>query len=290
MKHPDENGDNVRKRHIVPPDTEPIRLSDYAKEIFPEITSGKGIKKAIKRGEIRLDGKQVNTGDWISPGQLITWHFSKQKVPKAFPMDLRIIYQDNHIALVNKPPNIVVSGNQYRTIQNALIHNLPVLKRQDSLPWPRPAHRLDHPTSGILLVVRSYPAQSEINHFFSNKMILKHYQALVKGKLDTYGQIDFPIEEKQAITRYRVNRYFRSSNTTLVDLYPQTGRTHQLRIHMAHLGYPILGDSIYGGEADDKGKNLSLHAKALKFTHPVRRSYIELQVKLPRHFHKNMKK
>jgi len=278
----------VLQQHIVPPDTPLERLSDYAQKIFTEIPTRKGIQKAIKRGEIRVDGQQATTGMWVQPLQKLEWVESQLSPPKLFPLTLEVCYEDEYMAIVHKPAGYPVSGNRYRTIEAALPHNLQSTDTQDALPWPRPVHRLDVPTSGLLLIAKTRLAQTRLGHQLEHKHIHKHYQAIVVGALPQSGCISLPIEDKTAVTTYqRVARGASLQNDylTLVNLFPQTGRTHQLRIHMSMLGYPIVGDDLYGVPGKIlKNKGLMLAAVGLRLTHPIHSQELAVNVPTPHKF------
>lgn len=274
--------------HTVPPDTNAIRLSDYAVGIFRIITTRKGIKKAIKKGCVCIDGLPANTGRWVQPGQVIQLMEPETKPVKVFKLHLDIIFEDQYMAVVNKPAGIVVSGNQYRTIQNALTFNLKTSTVEDALSCPMPAHRLDHATSGLLLVAKTRKARVALGRQFENKEIKKKYQAIAIGKLPAVGTIDIPIEGKAAHTRFDVDRIVQSlknSYLTLVNLYPATGRTHQLRIHLAKSGWPILGDKLYGEKGMIlKHKGLFLTAVGLSFAHPITKELLMINKDAPAKF------
>ncbi len=274
--------------HTVPPNTSAARLSDYAVSIFRIITTRKGIKKAIKKGCVWIDGVPADTGRWVAPGQVIQLMEPEQKPIKVFPLRVDIIFEDAYIAVVNKPAGVVVSGNQYRTIQNALAFNLKSSIAEDALATPMPAHRLDHATSGLLLIAKTRSARVLLGKQFENKQIEKKYQAIVIGKLPNSGTIDLPIEGKVSHTRFETTRIVQSLKNeylTLVDLYPSTGRTHQLRIHLAKSGWPILGDKLYGTEGMIlKNKGLFLTAVGLSFLHPITEEQMTIDKEAPAKF------
>ena len=275
--------------HTVPPNISSIRLSDYAVGIFRIIPTRKGIKKAIKKGLVMIDGLPADTGRWVQSGQVIQLMEPERKPIKIFKLPLTVFFEDEYIAVVNKPGGIVVSGNQYRTIQNALPFNLATSKMEDALHCPMPAHRLDHATSGLLLVAKTRKARVVLGEQFESKQIEKKYQAIVIGTTPHSGTIDLHIDGRVAHTRFETNQVVRSlKNTylTLVDLYPTTGRTHQLRIHLAKSGWPILGDKLYG-EAGMilKNKGLFLTAVGLSFLHPITEKQMTIQKEAPNKFH-----
>jgi len=275
---------NLLETHTVPPDIRSnIRLSDYAVGIFRIIPTRKGIKKAIKKGCV--NGLPADTGRWVQSGQVIQLMEPELRPSKIFEFPLTILFEDNYIAVINKPAGIVVSGNQYRTIQNALSYNLTDSIAEDALACPMPAHRLDHATSGLLLIAKTRKARVVLGKYFENRQIDKKYQAIVIGKTLASGTIDFLIDGKAAHTRFETNRIVHSLKNdylTLVDLYPTTGRTHQLRIHLAKSGWPILGDKLYGQEGMIlKNKGLFLTAVGLSFPHPITEDLISITKDAP---------
>jgi len=262
----------VIETHIVPEGTERARFSDYACEVFMSIPSRKGIKNAIKRGDFLINGEKGETGTWIVPGMRIELMADESSLPKEYEFKLDVVYEDEHLAAVNKPAGIAVNGNCFRTVENALPRNIKKSAEPDALRWPKPVHRLDVPTSGILLIAKTMRAQVALGEQFEKKIIRKRYRAIVQGKLEAPGHIESQIEGRDAVTDYSPVKHARSLKNewlTLVDLYPLTGRTHQLRRHMAELNHPIVGDSLYGREGDVfKGKGLFLAAVELIFNHP----------------------
>jgi 23S rRNA pseudouridine1911/1915/1917 synthase len=278
----------ILKTHIVPEEVREVRLYDYAAEIFPLIPSRKGIKKAIAREEIIVDGEKTTTGLWIKPGQKIELLESDINPPKAYNLDLEVVYEDGYFAVVNKPAGIPVSGNQFRTIQNALIGNIKVSKEADALRWPKPVHRLDSPTSGLLLIAKTAKTLVRLGQQFEKKEVHKKYCAIVIGKLPEKGSIDFDVDGLSSLTEYgliNVVPSLRNKYLSLVDLYPKTGRTHQLRIHLSKLGFPILGDKLYGNEGEIlQGKGLFLCAIELQFNHPITDEPLIIKTELPYKF------
>ena len=280
---------NLLETHTVPPDIRSnIRLSDYAIGIFRIIPTRKGIKKAIKKGCVWIDGIPADTGRWVQSGQVIQLMEPERRPSKIFELPLTILFEDEYIAVINKPAGIVVSGNQYRTIQNALSYNLSDSIAKDALACPMSVHRLDHATSGLLLIAKTRKARVVLGKYFENKQIDKKYQAIVIGKTLASGTIDFPIEGKAAHTRFETNRIVRSIKNdylTLLDLYPMTGRTHQLRIHLAKSDWPILGDKLYGKEGMIlKKKGLFLTAVGLSFPHPITQELMNITKDAPAKF------
>ncbi|NOU58774.1 RluA family pseudouridine synthase [Marinifilum caeruleilacunae] len=262
----------VIEAHVVPEGTETIRLQEYALQIFESINTNQGIKKAIKRGLIRVNGSEASTGLWVKAGFKIELCDLELPPSKVYKLPLEIIYEDDYIALINKPGGISVSGNQFRTIQNALSYNLRPSMRKNALPVFRPVHRIDSPTCGLLLIAKTGDAAAKLGQQFEERVIKKRYTAVVIGSLPERGKIDMQVDGKDAVSTFRLVKKspsIRNRFLSLVDLYPETGRTHQLRIHMAGLGNPILGDKIYGTEGEIlRGKGLFLCATELQFIHP----------------------
>jgi RluA family pseudouridine synthase len=278
----------VLQTHIVPDEIDEIRLYDYAAIIFPTIPSRKAIKKAIIRGEILVDNQLSTTGWWVKAGQKIELLESNINPPKEYHFKLEVVYEDEYFAVINKPAGITVSGNQFKTIQNALIGNIKISTAQDALRWSKPVHRLDNPTSGLLLVAKTASALVKLGQQFESKSIQKKYATIVIGKTPENGVIDFEIDGLIAITDYKRNSFVPSLKNeflSLLELSPKTGRTHQIRIHLSKLGFPIMGDKLYGKEDEVlKGKGLFLSAIGLELNHPITNELLKIEIPLPHKF------
>ncbi len=278
----------VIKTHIVPEQIEEIRLYDYVQQIFPTIPSRKGVKKAISREEILVDGEKTSTGHWVKAGQKIELLESSANPPKEYNLALEIIFEDEYMAVINKPAGIPVSGNQFRTIQNALIGNVTLSNKEDALRWPKPVHRLDGPTSGLLIVAKTAKALVKLGQQFEQKAIQKKYAAIVMGETPKSGVVDSAIDGLKSFSEFKtiltVNS-LRSEHLSLVELFPKTGRTHQLRIHMSSIGFPILGDKTYGKLGSVlAGKGLFLCALELALNHPVTNEPLTVKTEIPYKF------
>ena len=221
-------------------------------------------------------------------GQTIDLLENPQSQPKIFELKLTVLYEDHFMAAVQKPAGFSVSGNAYKTIYNSLPFNLKKSPEPDALPWPTPVHRLDNQTSGILLIAKTKTAQIELGNQFENHTIQKKYIAIVIGKVLSNGAIETPIEDKIAKTDFEVVTVVSSlkyKHLSLLNVYPKTGRTHQIRIHLASIGYPIFGDKLYVEEKMlHKGKGLFLCALEISFLLPKTSEEITLKIAIPHKF------
>ena len=281
----------IIESHLVPTLENQERLSDYAVTIFNSINTRKGVKKAILKGLVTINGKQGFTADFITGGELIELYRPAETTQKpTINIPIEVIYEDDYLAIVNKPPGILVSGNKKWTVENALSPHLKKSSQKDFLQRPEPIHRLDYPTSGALLIGKTASSVVALNKLFENRQIEKTYLAVNIGKMDKEGIINLPIDEKTARSLYTVLEIVDSSKygcLNLVKLKPETGRRHQLRKHLASIGNPILGDLLYGKEGLIlKGKGLYLHAYSLKFTHPFTQKELTVNVVVPKKFKK----
>jgi len=267
---------------------EGLRLSDYCVGIFEELPSRKSVKKAISKGRILVNGHPGQTGTWVTKGMFLQLQDHLEKERPVFRLDLKIIYEDEYMAVLIKPPGIPVSGNQFRTVNNALPGVLSPSREADRLSYPRAVHRLDSPTSGILLVAKTGRANIALGQQFAGGTIQKTYQAIVCGFPKEHGFIDEPIQGKAASTSYRVlqrERSLKNDFLSLLELSPKTGRTHQLRIHLSNLGHPIMGDALYGESGKIyKGKGLFLAATGIEFQHPIHKKPMFFESKAPSKF------
>ena len=276
----------IKETHIVPKLSETIRLQEYAATIFESLTTRSAIKKAIKKQVILIDDKIAQTGDWILEGQKIEL-LQPEIRQKSFNLKLEMIFEDDYIAVINKPAGYPTSGNYFKTIQNALAFNLKPSEAIDYLDTPQPAHRLDNPTSGILLCAKTNKALIELNRQFQEKEIQKTYTAIVEGDFPEEEQLfEDEIEEKQAKTSIKLLEKidYKSTNLSLVAAKPITGRTHQIRIHLANNGYPILGEKQYGPPEIISSKGLFLASTSVAFKHPIHLNNMDFEIKLPKKF------
>ena len=281
---------NLLETHFVKKLEKPVRFQEYSVGIFNAIPTKSGIKKAIKKGHIFIDDKIASTGKYISGGEKIDLFESENTTTfERLKLNLEVLFEDDYLAIIYKPAGILVSGNKFVTVANALSQNLIKSSLADAVK-PQPIHRLDYPTSGLLLVGKTSLSIIELGKLFKEKNIKKTYFAITIGKMNAKGYTDKPIDNKEAFTNYEVLESVTSKRfefLNLVKLKPETGRKHQLRKHLFSLKNPILGDKEYF--LQDKilnGKGLFLHATSLDFIHPFTQEKITISKELPKKFRK----
>jgi 23S rRNA pseudouridine1911/1915/1917 synthase len=258
------------------------------------------IQDLIARGLVTVNGSEVKPSQRLkqgdSVGVIIPPLEEVELVPE--PMPLRIVYEDEDLVAVDKPPGLVVhpaAGHRSGTLLNALLARYPDLPL-DEEKRPGIVHRLDKDTSGLILVARSQEAQENLQAQFRAREVLKVYLSLVEGIVEPRnGVIDAPIgrdarERKRmavvqsggrpAVTEFRVLEQL--GEYTLLEVRPKTGRTHQVRVHLAFLGHPVVGDSVYGRRKQRLGlERQFLHAHRLAFRHPSSGDKVDLVSELP---------
>ncbi len=277
---------NILETHIAPSQEIPLRLQEYAVGIFQTITTRSAVKKAIKKELILVNGEIGDTAQFIKGDEEIILLEEPSK-HKTFDLLLEVLFQDEFLAIVNKPAGVAVSGNSFATIDNALTNNLQPSNQEDAVR-PRPVHRLDYPTSGLLLIGKTSASIQKLSQLFEQKEIQKTYHAVTIGKMDREGTISSNIDDKEAFTQYWLLSFQSSQRfirLNLLELSPKTGRRHQLRKHLSSLANPILGDKEYGTEGLIlKGKGLYLHASRLEFIHPFTKAIMDVKCDLPKKF------
>ena len=280
----------LKETHIVPKLENTIRFQEYAVGIFKIIPTKSGIKKAIKRKLIFINGNLASTSKYISGNEKIELFQPEDTATfKRLELNIEVLFEDDYLAIVYKPSGILVSGNKFVTITNGLSKNLIKSTQYDAVK-PQPVHRLDYPTSGVLLVGKTRSSINTLSKIFKNKEIKKTYFAITIGKMDAKGILNFNIDTKNATTEYEVLKSEPSKRfeyLNLVKLKPKTGRKHQLRKHLYTISNPILGDKeYYLKNSILKGKGMYLHAYSLDFRHPITEEKIIVCKELPKKFKK----
>ena len=277
-----------------------IRLDQYLVEEL-EISRSK-IQKLIKDGRITLNEKQVNVSALVKLGDIITvsdnLDFEINITGENIPLD--IVYEDKYLLVINKPSGMVVHpapGNYHGTMVNALIYRFELSSKDPIRPGI--VHRIDKDTSGLLVVAKDDYTHELLSDMISKKEVERIYYALVDGIIPhETGTIDAPIgrdpnnrqkmkvtdiNSKNAVTHFRVLKRY-STNQTLIECKLETGRTHQIRVHMAYIGYPIYNDPVYGKTKHPSSFGQFLHSKRLKFIHPITHELLEFDTPLPDEF------
>jgi 23S rRNA pseudouridine1911/1915/1917 synthase len=282
-------------RTEIPPDLAGQRFDQVLPGLFPG-HSRSHLAGEVKAGRIRLDGREVPPRTRVVGGEIVAWQRSDAPVlgdrPEA--IDLDIVFEDDHLLVLDKPAGLVVhpgAGNPAGTLLNALLYRDPKLAQ---VPRAGIVHRLDKDTSGLLVVARSLPAQTALVAMLAARDIHRRYVAVVNGVPVAGGTVDAPLDRhptdrlrravrdggRPAVTHYRVREKFRAHAMLQCEL--ESGRTHQIRVHMAHAGWPLVGDPLYGrglklprgatprlAEALRGFRRQALHAEHLAFAHPV---------------------
>jgi len=237
-----------------------------------------------------VNDQVATTATYIHGGECIKLSIPKEVSPgKKLVFQLQVLYEDGHLAVIHKPAGILVSGNSFKTIANALPQNLQASTLPDATK-PQPVHRLDYATTGILLVGKTSSSIRALNRLFAEKEVKKTYFAVTIGEMNDQGVITSAIDGKKSQSRYKVCSSVpskRFAKLNLVELQPQTGRRHQLRKHLSGIGHSILGDKDYGAEGLLlMGKGLYLHAYSLSFRHPFTNEKVFFKSDLPQRFKK----
>jgi 23S rRNA pseudouridine1911/1915/1917 synthase len=296
---------------VVPPQHAGRRLDQALADLLPDYSRSR-IKQWILDGCVQLDGARPEPRTRVAVGQQVRLAASLEEsaADPAQPVEFEIIHEDTDVIVVLKPPGLVVhpgAGNRQGTLVNGLLHHDPALA---ALPRSGLLHRLDKDTSGLIIVAKTLPALTRLTRELQERHITREYRAIVNGVPTAGGQIDARIGRhavhrtrmtvsrggREAVTHYRVLARFASHAFIAVRL--ETGRTHQIRVHMSHAGFPVLGDPDYGGRprlprgAPDalvavlQGfRRQALHASGIRFRHPASGDWLEFQAPLPTDMH-----
>jgi 23S rRNA pseudouridine1911/1915/1917 synthase len=249
----------------------------------------------LKKDYITVNEKTATSATMIIGGESICLTIPEEaKVQKPFLFPLKVMFEDEHLAVIHKPAGVLVSGNSFKTIANALNQNIQTSPLVDSVK-PQPVHRLDFATTGALLIGKTSSCIRALTKMFEKKQIQKSYYAITIGEMkeeegEGEGEISSPIDGKTSLSHFQVIETIpspRFGQLNLLKLNPQTGRRHQLRIHLSRIGNPILGDKDYGIEnLILNGKGLYLHAYSLSFVHPFTLEKAEITSEFPERFRK----
>lgn len=282
------------------------RIDSYLPQVL-DVSRSK-VSKMIKNEEILVNGKKTKNSYILKENDLVEVGEIKEEIMQALPekMDLDIIYEDDDVIVVNKPNGMVVHpavGNKSKTLVNGLLYHSKNLSTINGEFRPGIVHRIDAYTTGLLMVAKNDKAHKILAKELEEKKTTRKYIALVWGIINTdTGTIDAPIgrdindrkkmavtdiNSKDAITHFKViERY---SNVTLIELKLETGRTHQIRVHMNYIGYPVVNDPVYGRRKLIDNTGQCLHAKTLGFIHPTTHEYMEFDSPLPSCFENILK-
>ena len=300
-----------------------LRLDQYLVEKLPDYSRSK-IQNYIKNGQVTINGNTGKSSLILKGNEIVECRFEPELIDKSIilpeQMSLDILYEDDHIVVINKPAGLVVhpgNGNHTGTLLNGLLNHFQKLSRENS-PRPGIVHRLDKDTSGVMLVAKNDQSHDQLSELFNCRQVKKKYLALVWGKLEEQGIIEgkigrhprrrkiftiLPSGGKTSNTSFTLVDYL--APLSLVTLYPKTGRTHQLRVHMKSINHPIFGDEAYGGGAKYAKSfhvkytqlinrllktitRVSLHAHRLEINHPANGKKMSFIAPIPTDFKTTM--
>jgi len=277
-------------------DKQDVRLDKYACQKYPELSRTQ-VQKLIGEGYITVNDRMTKAGHKLNLGDRVNITIPAAPPPlspEALPLD--IVYEDNDLLVIDKPAGLTIHpapGHPSHTLVNAILSYLPSLRDTGSSLRPGIVHRLDKDTSGLIVVAKNSQAQANLVSQFKAHSVVKAYLVLVKGHLTPdSGLIEAPIgrdprnrkrmavvaEGREARTQYQVIDYI--GNYTLLEVRPETGRTHQIRVHLSAIGYPVVGDTTYGVRSPHLSRQF-IHASRLGFKLPSTSEYAEFTSDLP---------
>ena len=295
----------------IPEEWDGTRVDRCVSELMGEKLSRSRIQAMIKAGELLVNGKSMKPSYSVTEEDVVTFCIQEpieaSVEPENIPLD--ILYEDDDLLVVNKPKGMVVhpaAGHSSHTLVNALMYHCKnQLSGINGVLRPGIVHRIDRDTSGSLVVCKNDKAHRMLGQAFKEHSIKRKYYGIVMGRLkEMQGTVDAPIGRhpvqrkrmsvvpvekggKRAVTHYKVLEQF--ERYALCEFTLETGRTHQIRVHMSSLHHPLLGDEIYGGKEYQQLGQI-LHAKILGFTHPSTGEYMEFDCELPEYFQKCLAK
>ena len=296
--------ENGLQRLTVSPEDAGVRIDKYLAEQLPDITRSY-LQKLLKDGSVQMNGKPVKASTKTAVGAVIALTIPEPEEPEILPenIPLDILYEDSDVILINKPKNMVVhpaAGHYSGTLVNALMYHCGRdLSGINGVLRPGIVHRIDKDTTGSVIACKNDKAHRCIAEQLKEHSINRRYRAICFGELNQEeGTIDQPIGRhpndrkkmavnhqngKRAVTHYRVLQRFQGY--TYIECVLETGRTHQIRVHMASIGHPLLGDEVYSNRKSPfKLQGQTLHAKTLGFIHPTTGEYLEIDAPLPEYF------
>ncbi|MBL1228550.1 RluA family pseudouridine synthase [Enterococcus sp. BWB1-3] len=264
------------------------------------------IQQWLKEQQVRVNGEVVRSNYKVKQKDQIEIDIPEPEelLIEAENIALTIVYEDKDVAVIDKPQGMVVhpaAGHTNGTLVNALMYHIKDLSSINGVIRPGIVHRIDKDTSGLLMVAKNDKAHESLAEQLKEKTSVRKYLALVHGEIShDKGEINAPIGRsktdrkmqavietgKPAVTHFQVVERF--SGYTLIELQLETGRTHQIRVHMKYIGYPVAGDPLYGPKKTLKGNGQFLHAKTLGFVHPTTGEYMEFETPLPKVFEKTL--
>ena len=299
--------DKERLITVIPDSCKGLRLDNALVQLFPDYSRAR-LQKWIKNGDISVDGKSLRPRDIILGGEKVTLQAESidEVRMKAQAIDLNIVFEDPSIMVINKPVGLIThpgAGNPAGTLANALLHHDPSLR---AIPRVGIVHRLDKDTSGLLVVAKKLQSHKYLVEQLQQRTVSRKYIAFVHGEMISGGLIDEPIGRhpvnrkrmavkptgKRAATYYRIQKKYKGY--TLLEVILGTGRTHQIRVHMSHIRFPIVGDPVYGKKMNP-GNNATfiavanfprqaLHATSISFIHPQTKAQVTYSAALPKDF------
>lgn len=283
------------------------RIDKYLMEQLTEL-SRTNIQNMISKGNVLVNNKEVKNNYKLKENDEIIIKFEEPEELKVIKQNipLNICYEDENIIIINKTKGMVVHpsvGHKDNTLVNALMYYSENLSSINGIIRPGIVHRIDKDTSGLLIVAKDNQTHIKLSEMIANKKVKRKYYALVHGNIKhDYGTIDAPIsrnpkerkemaiidEGKKAITHFKV--ICRYDNYTLIECELETGRTHQIRIHMKYIGFPLVGDLVYGQRKTMNTNGQMLHSKSLEFIHPITNKNIFIETELPNYFKEVLEK